>query len=212
MALSTKMGRLKASFAVDTSAAVNVLSEKAYLALKRASRGSQWPLRPNDLNLMGVTSEPLNILGIIRLPISLGKGTSIMRLDLYVASNFSLPTDGLLGLKSLKSNRMVIHPDINMIKFQGKGFQAMNQPMRLNSECGLNRKVNLGTLPAQTQAVPALQNVSSTQKDNRENWKVVNATVLGDHEIPHRVAMHIPVGPSQSYRRVLTSALKALVK
>ena len=98
MALSIKTGRIKASLAVDTGAAVNVLSEKAYHALKHAFHGSRLSLRPNDLNLMGVNSELLNILGIVRLPISLGKGTSIKRLDFYVASSFSLPTDGLIGL------------------------------------------------------------------------------------------------------------------
>ena len=103
MALSMKMGPIRASFAVDTGAAVNVLSERAYRALKRASRGSRWLLRPNDLNLMGVTNDPLNILGIVRLPICLGKGTSTLRMDFYVASNFTLPSDGLLGLTSMST-------------------------------------------------------------------------------------------------------------
>ena len=40
MVLKTKIGRLRASFAVDIGASVNVLSERAYLALKRAWHGS----------------------------------------------------------------------------------------------------------------------------------------------------------------------------
>jgi len=107
------------------------MSERAYQLLKRATRGSRWPFHPNDLNLMGVTSEPLNILGIVRLPVRLRKGTSTMRLNFYVVSNFSLPSDGLIGLNSLKSNRMVIHPDTNIVQFQGKSFRAMENPMRL---------------------------------------------------------------------------------
>ena len=74
------------------------------------------PLRPNDLNLMGVNSGLLNILGIVCLPISLGKGTLIKRLDFYVASNFSLPTDSLIGLMSMKSNKMEIHPNSNLVR------------------------------------------------------------------------------------------------
>ena len=81
MASSTKMGRVMATLAIDTGAAVNVLSEKAFYALKRPFRGSQLPLRPNDLNLMGVNSGPLNILSIVHLPISLGKGTLIIHLN-----------------------------------------------------------------------------------------------------------------------------------
>ena len=57
MASWTKMGRVRASLAVDTGGAVNVLSEKTYYALKRAFRGSRLPLRPNDLNLMGVNKK-----------------------------------------------------------------------------------------------------------------------------------------------------------
>ena len=41
MALCAKLGPLRVSFAVDTGAAVNVLSEEAYNALKRASRGNR---------------------------------------------------------------------------------------------------------------------------------------------------------------------------
>ncbi len=111
MALPTKLGPLKASFAVDMGAVVNVLSEEAYRLIKFTSQGSRWPLRPNDLNIIGVSSEPLNILGVVYIPIFLGKGTSRLCLDFYVVSDFSLPSDGLLGLTSLKSNRIVIHPD-----------------------------------------------------------------------------------------------------
>jgi len=212
MALSTRMGRLQASFAVDTGAAVNVLSERAYQLLKRASRGSRWPLRPNDLNLMGVTSEPLDILGIVRLPICLGKGTSIMRLNFYVVSNFSLPTDGLIGLNSLKSNRMVIHPDTNIVQFQGKSFKAMDNPMRLtvlweqNSESEQDASHAQAVSVVQTPISVSLSNRESSvgaklsqptrstiSSDTNEKWMLVNATVVGNHKIPQRTAMHIPV-------------------
>ena len=44
MVLPGKLGRVPASFAIDTGASVNSLSLEAYTALKRASRGGQWPL------------------------------------------------------------------------------------------------------------------------------------------------------------------------
>ena len=34
--------------------------------------------------------------------------------------------------------------------------------------------------------------------NSNDNWTTVNATVIGDHEIPHRVAMHIPVSVPQA--------------
>ena len=70
MALPTTLGPVRASFAVDTGAAVNVLSEKTYRALKRVSRGGRYRLKPNDLNLKGVTNDPLEILGIVCLPVT----------------------------------------------------------------------------------------------------------------------------------------------
>ena len=122
MALIMKIGSIRASFAFGIGAIVNLLSERAYRALKRASRGRQWTLRPNALNLMEVTGYPLNILGIFRLPISLGKGTSTLRMGFYAASNFTLPSDGLLGLKCMRAHCIVIFPEYSTVKFHRKSF------------------------------------------------------------------------------------------
>ena len=48
------------------------------------SRGGRYRLKPNDLNLKGITNDPLEILGIVCLSVNLGIGTAIMRLDFYV--------------------------------------------------------------------------------------------------------------------------------
>ena len=232
LALSPKVGRIKASLGIDTGASVNVLSEKAYLALKRASRGNRWPLRPNDLNLTGVTSDPLNILGIVSLPIYLGKGTSTLKLDFYVASNFTLPSDGLLGLTSMRANRMVIYPEHGTVKFQGKSFRAMDQPMPIASEWERKLRCMVGSQEAQAVCTIPATSPRSTPVQTKQNnlntpngkWKVVNATVIGDHEIPDRVAMHIPVsvpkatvgcdicleGPSRVKRLVVESTLNTV--
>ena len=102
MALPTHIGKLRLSLAVDTGAAVNVLSEESYRALKRHSRGSKWVLRPCDLNLSGVTGSSLQILGKVTLPVRLSRNSRPFRTDFYVTSNFKLPSDGLLGLFAMK--------------------------------------------------------------------------------------------------------------
>ena len=211
MVLESKRGRVSASFAVDTGAAVNVLSAEAYRAIKRALRGGRLPLRPHNLNLMGVGSENLEILGLVSLPINLKKGTPTIRCDFYVVTSFSLPSDGLIGMRTLKSSHMVIYPDINSVKYHGKVIKAMDTPMRLSShQRGQVKDTDtVGSLPVQ--AVPTVQISladaredapasssetclsSSTTYNPTESWKVVNATVVGDHEIPHRTAMPIPV-------------------
>ena len=128
MVLSTQVGIVKASFAVATHASVNVLSEQSYLALKRVSRGTRWLLRHTTNNLMGVSSAPLQISGNARLPVKLDKNTRTIKLDFYVVSDFSLPSDGLLGLESMKANQIVAYPDSSTVSFQEKRFKAMDQP------------------------------------------------------------------------------------
>ena len=122
MVLPAQVGFLKASFAVDTGASVNVLSEDSYLALKRASRGGRWPLKPTSTNLLGVSHTSLKVLGVVSLPIRFGKNSKVMRMDFYVIWDFSLPSDGLLGLESLKANHMEIHPQTNLVKIGEKYY------------------------------------------------------------------------------------------
>ena len=98
MTLSCRVGKRRLCLAVDTGAAVNVMSEEAYKALKRNSRGGACVLRPNDMNLAGVTGSRLNILGVVSLPLSLSRHTPLFKADFYVTSDFVLPSDGLLGL------------------------------------------------------------------------------------------------------------------
>ena len=72
LVLPTKVGAFAASFAVDTGAAVNVLSQSSYEALKRFSRGGKWPLRSTEIRLKSVSSTPLTIQGVVSLPERLG--------------------------------------------------------------------------------------------------------------------------------------------
>ena len=207
MVLPVNVGSLKASFAVDTGAAVNILSEEAYLALKRASRGGRWPLKPTDINLMGVSHTPLKILGVVCLPIRLGKTTKVMRMDFYVISEFSLPSDGLFGLDSLKANNMEIHPLTSSVRVEGKCFRAMDKPQRLLSSHHNTKRFSLtpGTHAVTGACVNVGENKNKSpylttnlpevihQNDVTSKWKVMKATVIGNHEIPDRMAAHIPV-------------------
>ncbi len=172
----------------------------AYQNIKRASRGSRWPLRPNDLLLKSVNNEALNIIRIVRLPMSLGKNTPSLKLDFYIVSNFSLPTDGLLGLTTLKSHKIVIKPDKNAILYQSRCFRAMVQPMSLTALPKPVRQPESRTSIPQA-GVLAVQNTSPVSNSIRNtyqnlmkgDWKLVKAIVVGDHEIPTHVAMHIPI-------------------
>ncbi len=92
------MGRLKVSFGTDTGAVVNVLSRETYLVLQRVSRGNRWSLRPNSLNLVGVTSDSLKILGIVHLPISLSEKYSHHPFGLLCDIEFRATSGRLAGI------------------------------------------------------------------------------------------------------------------
>ncbi len=204
MALRVKMYVCKASLAIDTVAAVNVLSEKTYKALKYLC-GGRYLLRSTDLSLCGVPTDRLNILGVVRLPVSLGRNTPVIRLDFYVESSFSLPPDGLLGLSSLRSKGIIIVPDSNTVKFQERCFKAMDQPVCLASSWTNKETPSMGreSISPETKmyTVPNLSAVpvpdtgatGRTPTDIYRGWKSVNMIVMGNREIPQRTAMHIPV-------------------
>lgn len=195
MALPTHIGKLRLSLAVDTGAAVNVLSEESYRALKRHSRGGKWVLRPCDLNLSGVTGSSLQILGKVTLPVRLSRNSRPFRTDFYVTSNFKLPSDGLLGLFAMKDQQIVIYPEQNAVQYCGKYISAMQQPTPLAPlAMGLKRPLKqMGEkFPTQHLQVPSVL-VPARQEDVSRGWKHVKAVVYGDHEIPDRVAMRVPI-------------------
>ena len=206
MVLDTKLNGKRASLAVDTGASVNCLSEQAYLELKRVSHNSRLPLKPSNLNLKGVSNAQLSILGIVRLPLQLGKHTKHLQLDFYVVSDFSLPADGLLGLHSMRATHMAIFPDVNKVYCMNKFFTAMEEPKRLLSPSHLRNSVT--PTSNNTQCVPGVHSalrsqhtctsVESTNKISPENWITVKATVLGNHRIPSRTAAHIPISVPKS--------------
>ncbi len=116
MTLSCRVGKRRLCLAVDTGAAVNVKSAEAYKALKRNSRGGVCVLRPNDMNLAGVTGSSLNILGVVSLPLSLSRSTPLFKAEFlrnlrfctsigwFVrVTNSTLPRDRCLSTISLSS-------------------------------------------------------------------------------------------------------------
>ena len=206
MVLKAKVGFLPASFAVDTGASVNVLSEQAYSALKRTSRGGRWPLKPAAIKLMGVSHIPLKVLGVVTLPVSLGKHDKPMTLDFFVITDFSLPADGLLGLESFRDHNMEIHPTTASVKYNGFSYRTMPVPAPLISPSKPSRKTSTaniavttsqtrnsrlrtqGSQPAGSGSAVADPVLALTNK-----WVQSKATVVGTHIIPPRTAVNVPV-------------------
>lgn len=194
MALPTRVGKHCLSLAVDTGATVNVISEESYKILKRESRGGKWVLRPSDLNLSGVTGSSLHILGIISLPIRLCKNTQPIRTDFYVVSNFKLPSDGLLGLRAMKSHRIVIYPKENTVKYCGRRLEGMKHPTPL-----VFKQSRVGSLARKGQSsigkphlIPSIQSPKGDM-DVTDGWREAKVIVNANYDIPSRVAKRIKV-------------------
>ncbi len=186
-AFPTKLAPLRASLCIDTGSSVNLLDFDCYLALRRESRGGRYALRPSDLTLTGVAADRLDIRGVVRLPISLGKYSPLLYLDFYVIAGFALSCDGLIGLPSLREHGISVFPKRHSITFAGRTFVALDEPRRLafpwarapHSE----RHVQPPTASASAQPTPRPP----------APWAAVPAVVLGRHEVSAHCAYAVPV-------------------
>ena len=138
-----------------------------------------------------------------------------MRLDFYVVSNFGLPSDGLPGLSSMRSERMVVIPDSNVVRNQEKVFWLWVLPGASIPQAYGKEKSEERCVPTQTvwdfPAEQGQRTLTNFKRKSREvvverhpdssgtseqlldqgNWIVVKATVIGSHVIPDRTAMHV---------------------
>lgn len=95
--VSSVVAACSESLGMDTGSYVNVLTEAAFLTLKRKCRGSRLRLKPSNVNLSGVEGSALTILGIVTLPIRLSRSCLSFTADFYVVQHFAIHCDGLVG-------------------------------------------------------------------------------------------------------------------
>ncbi len=132
-------------------------------------------------------ADKLNILGVVRLPVSLGKSSPPLRLDFYVLSQFALPCDGLIGFPTLESHGILIDAEKHLIQYADRKYRALDVPTRFASpwEPKPQKRAQLTAAPVHL-AAPQPSEVLP-------RWDSVNAVVLGNHEIPHRYTVRVPV-------------------
>ena len=214
MVLPGKVGYLHSSFAIDTGANVNVLSDVSYRELKRKSRGGRYPLLPTDRNLQGVDKIPLEVLGSINLPVSLRGRSKPMELTFYVISRFGLPADGLIGLRTLKEYDFEISPRKHVVREGSVEYRAMSNPKRL-LDATLYHK---DTVPeVETIVSDDLVNALSEEDSSKsgmlqstdlshtfsnsiqnktsdpETWEITDAVICKNLEVPPNTGMFVPI-------------------
>ena len=73
-----------------------------------------------------MNGSALETVGMVTLPVTFYKGNSPIRMDFYVVTNFSIPTDGILGLTSMKSNHIDVRPSTNSVMYKGRSVMAID--------------------------------------------------------------------------------------
>ncbi len=120
IALPCQVGKYNFSVAVDTEAAINVISEQSFRGLRRSLRGGRSRLLPNDMKVVGVTVYKIEILGKVLLTFRPTRKISGFRsFFLCVTNKLALPMDALLGFNTMRELRMLIIPYTNEDIYKG---------------------------------------------------------------------------------------------
>ena len=110
---------------IDTGAELNLLSESALLAL-RTSLSKPLALQQSDMAVTGPDGHIFQILGSLTLRVRFHKRVPPVRVHFHVLRNYLLPSDGLLGLPTLRQLSIHIFPDAGHIKYRGHECKALS--------------------------------------------------------------------------------------
>ncbi len=77
IALPCQVGKCTISVALDTGAAINIISEPSFRIVCSSFRGGQCKLLSGDLTAVGVTGSDLEILGKVSLTVQPSKEVSV---------------------------------------------------------------------------------------------------------------------------------------
>ncbi len=110
LTVKVMLNQLPISLGIDTGAAVTLLSESVYSTLKLKFPDITLELQKSNVTLSSVQGSTLYVTGTDTLPISLTPSSKIFNIHFNVTPQFALPCDGLLGLGSVNSHGISVHP------------------------------------------------------------------------------------------------------
>ncbi len=177
------MYNLCSSVALDTGAAINVISEPSFRIVRSSFRGGQCRLLPSDLTAVGVMGYNLEILGKVSLTVKPLKEVSAFRSSFYIIKKLALPVDALLGLNTMRELGILISPDSNEIIYEGKPLKGMSNPSPL---------AFLDSPFAEEQTVFPIV-AKQRLGEGKGHWPTVSAKVEITQEIPDRAAKVITI-------------------
>ncbi len=184
IALLCQVLKCTVSVALDTGAAINVMSEPSFRIVRSSFRGGQCRLLPSDLTAMGVTGYNLEILGKVSLTVQPSKEVSAFRISFYIIKNkLALPVDALLGLNTMRELGILINPGSNEIIYEDKPLKGMSNPFAL---------AFLDSPFAEEQTVSPIV-AKKRLGGGKVHWPTVSAKVETIQEIPDRAAKMITI-------------------
>ena len=172
---------------IDTGASCNLLSANAFKALREQYN---LPLCPSDISLTSVQGSTLSVLGTVTLPIRFEQHSSVLNLKFQVISEFALSCDGLIGLDSLCTHNIDVHPSMNAIFTEEALTTAMQQPVPLLTPVP---HTTVNTVQEACSMTTPEQVVSEGSQSAVPSSCPLQAVVIGDQHIGPTTASRLSV-------------------
>jgi hypothetical protein len=118
-AIPVSIAHADATLTVDTGATVSILSISSfdYLCTLPGNAHFRAKLKPTNTSLTTVNGDKLRVAGCVALPVRLTAGTHSITIPFYVAHDYDLQSDGILGLHDMATNDLLIAPQFNSVIF-----------------------------------------------------------------------------------------------
>ena len=126
MSLIMKHKDAQLSLLLDTGSVVNIIAEEALRELEYQVK-EQFPIYSPPYRLLGVDGDPLNIKGVVTIPLHLPDTASPIMAQFYIASSFVLASDGLLGFLTMHQYGLNLITSTHSVVWKGKAYPAMKE-------------------------------------------------------------------------------------
>ena len=115
---------MRLALTIDTGAEINLLSETAFLTLQQSC--ASLTLQPTEVSISGPDGHLFQVVGSLSLKFRFHKRARPVNVRFHVLRNYSLPSDGLLGLPTLSRLRVHIFPDSGLVTFRAHECLALS--------------------------------------------------------------------------------------
>lgn len=182
------------SVCMDTGADCSLLSQRAFHKLQQLYNLT---LIPETRTFSAVQGSPLDIIGSVLLPVSFHAHDTTFFVNFYIASNFILKCDALLGFDELAKHNISLFPKYQALNYNDVTYYATDHPVSVLTV--KSRHAHFESSPHSRGDVsvppPSLSDSSSNPKESKLSDPDTDyaAVVVGDQYIRPTCAQRITV-------------------